>query len=257
MRSMNPTCLRTPDRINSAAVAQRFRVTTNTDRLKGHRQPESLDRVNPRFRVVAPDSDREVIKVTETPRERELAFRLVHDVYCGTGLIPTNPSGMRLMRHHLSEQTEVLIAKRDGQVSFTVTLVRDAEFGLPLDSLFADEVAAMRRDGIKLAEVSCLAARDGAADKKERFEKLVRMISLTLQTARRRGVDRLLLAVHPRHAKVYQRVRMCRLLGRPRIRRRAWQPGRPLHARFRRPRPAVSLVSTAPVTPPGKWTGHG
>ncbi len=35
------------------------------------------------------------------------------------------------------------------------------------------------------------------------------MISLTLQTARRRGVDRLLLAVHPRHAKVYQRLFGC------------------------------------------------
>ena len=151
----------------------------------------------------------EVLKVTETRGERESAFRLVHDVYCESGLIAPDPMGLRVMRHHLSDDTEVLIAKRNGQVSFTLTLVRDAEFGLPLDSLFADEVDDMRARGVRLAEVSCLATRGDLLDKKARFEMFVRMISLTLQTARRRGVQRLLLAVHPRHAKVYQRLFGC------------------------------------------------
>ncbi len=157
----------------------------------------------------ASDSNAPEMKVAETPEERASAFRLVHDVYSEAGLIPSAPTGMRVMQHHLADGTEVLIAKRQGQVRFTVSLVRDAEFGLPLDSLFADEVDQMRADGIRLAEVSCLACDGESSNKQQRFEMLVKMISLTLQTARRRGVERLLLAVHPRHAKVYQRLFGC------------------------------------------------
>lgn len=150
-----------------------------------------------------------VLKVADTRHEREQAFRLVHDVYRRAGLISESASGMRVMRHHLADGTDVLVAKHDRRVAFTLTLVRDAEFGMPLESLFADEVDSMREQGLQLAEVSCLASRGDGSDKKQRFELLVRMISLTLQTARRRGVQRLLLAVHPRHAKVYQRLFGC------------------------------------------------
>lgn len=162
-----------------------------------------------RLRKVGPGTTDELIKVAETRQERQAAFRLVHDAYVRSGLIKPQPSGMRVTRHHLGEGTDVLIAKRGGRVSFTLTLVRDADQGLPLDSLFAREVRAMRAEGLRLAEVSCLANRERDGDRKEQFGRFVSMISLALQTARRRGVDRLLLAVHPRHAKIYQRMFGC------------------------------------------------
>ncbi|WP_164103311.1 N-acyl amino acid synthase FeeM domain-containing protein [Candidatus Laterigemmans baculatus] len=149
------------------------------------------------------------MKVSETREERSAAFQLVHRVYRRAGLTADNQMQMRVIPHHLLDTTEVLIAQQAEQVTFTITLVRDGLEGLPSESLFAEQVAAMRSDGLSLAEVSCVASNCGDENKKERFETLVRMISLTIHTARQRGVDRLLLAVHPRHAKVYQRLFGC------------------------------------------------
>jgi len=154
-------------------------------------------------------NSRYVMQVSETRSEREAAFRLVHNAYQQSGLVDDNPTQMRVMKHHLLDTTDILIAKREKDVRFTVSLVRDGEFGLPAESLFTDEIRTMRQTGIKLAEVSCVASNCNEDSKKVRFETLVKMISLTIHVARRRGTERLLLAVHPRHAKLYQRMFGC------------------------------------------------
>ncbi len=154
-------------------------------------------------------ADTWAMKVSENQSEREAAFRLLHQVYYRAGLTGDDDRGMRVLKHHLSDQTDVMVAKRNGTVVFTMSLVRDAEYGMPLESLFADEVQTMRNEGVQLAEVSSLASDSSLESKSEQFALLVKMISLTLQAARRRGVDRLLLAVHPRHARVYQRLFGC------------------------------------------------
>ncbi len=150
-----------------------------------------------------------VMKVTETKEERAAAFGLVHRLYYQTGLTADNSMGMRVLKHHLLDTTDVMVLKRGDEVEFTVTLVRDGVHGVPADSLFADKIDQMRAEGIRVAEVSCMAGICGDNNKKRRFETLVKMISLTGQAARRRGIDRLLLAVHPRHAKIYQRLFGC------------------------------------------------
>lgn len=157
----------------------------------------------------ADSSERLVMKVVDRHSEREQAFQLAHEVYCRAGLTEGNRVGKRVMRHHLLDTTDVLIAKLNGQVNFTVTLVCDGDFGLPMESLFADEVEDMRSQGIRMAEVSCLASSIDPDKKRLRFDTLVSMISLLIQTARRRGMDRLMLAVHPKHAKAYERLFGC------------------------------------------------
>lgn len=159
--------------------------------------------------LVSQASDDLVMQVSETMEERIAAFQLVHRVYRRAGLTADNAMQMRVIQHHLVDTTDVLVAQRAGEVTFTLTLVRDGFHGLPAQSLFAEQIEAMRSKGLSLAEVSCVASSCDDENKKERFETLVKMISLTIQAARRRGVDRLLLAVHPRHAKVYQRLFGC------------------------------------------------
>ena len=179
--------------------------------LTQHIQP--IQSLAPSVRFVAPRSaiatPEFVMKVANQPSERRQAFELCHDVYYRAGLITVDPSGMRVMRHHLAEATSVLIARSHQKVVFTVTLVGDGEYGLPMESLFADEVEQMRAQGVRLAEVSCLASSIDSENKRERFDSLVKMISLLIQSARRRGIDRLLLAVHPKHAKAYERLFGC------------------------------------------------
>jgi hypothetical protein len=154
-------------------------------------------------------TDSIVMKVSECWREREEALRLVHRVYSRTGLADGTSAGIRVMRQHLSDDTEILVATKGNQVVFTVTLVRDSVIGLPLESLFEEEVESMRSQGIRLAEISCLAFDTDLNDNRARFNTFVQAMSLLGYVARRKGVDRLLLAVHPRHAKVYERLFGC------------------------------------------------
>jgi hypothetical protein len=151
-------------------------------------------------------------KVAETRTERERAFRLVYDVYRDAGLMAANRSQMRVTKHHLLETTDVLIAKNDSDIVFTISSIRDGAYGLPLESIFAEEVNAMRAEGLSLAEVSCVASHVPTSNKKLRFDILVKMMSIMAQQAQRNRVDRLLLAVHPRHAKIYQRLFGCKIL---------------------------------------------
>lgn len=184
-------------------------LVTNSDSIMHSRNGSSLSKESyPCDRIVS-SSDALILKVTDCRAEREEALRLVQRVYSRTGLTDAKSSCIRVMRQHLADETEIIVAKEASEVVFTVTLVRDGEFGLPLESLFEAEVESMRSQGMRLAEVSCLAHSNDMLDSRERFNTFVRGISLLLQTAKRRKVDRLLLAVHPRHAKVYERLFGC------------------------------------------------
>jgi hypothetical protein len=89
------------------------------------------------------------------------------------------------------------------EVICTATIVHDGSMGLPLECVYAAEVASRRSRGITLAEVSCLADRTEPTARS--FPVLCRLMSLIAQSSKRRGTDELLIAVHPRHARFYQR----------------------------------------------------
>lgn len=150
-----------------------------------------------------------MMKVSDCRTEREHALQLVQRIYSRAGLSQESQARLRVLRQHLAETTDILVGKRGSRVVFTVSLVGDGDYGLPLESLFSEEVAGMRAEGLRLAEVSCLANDFDGGDERGRFETFLHGISLLLQVARDRKIDRLLLAVHPRHAKLYERLLGC------------------------------------------------
>jgi hypothetical protein len=84
-----------------------------------------------------------------------------------------------------------------------LSLVRDGLLGLPLEDVYADEVALRRKQGLVLAEVSCLA--NGKDEDRSSFSTVLEVMRLCTQTAKARGVDQLVIAVHPHHASFYER----------------------------------------------------
>ncbi|MHB0954777.1 MAG: N-acyl amino acid synthase FeeM domain-containing protein [Pirellulaceae bacterium] len=139
-----------------------------------------------------------------TEREEVLgALGLVHDEYVRSGLSMPSESGLRVTRYHLLNTTEILVGLVDEQVACTLSLVRDSRFGLPMESIYHREVHARRRLGKRVAEVSCLADRRSGA--KDALALMLRLMTLLAQVARYRGVDELLIAVHPHHVKFYER----------------------------------------------------
>lgn len=95
------------------------------------------------------------IKIAENQQELESAFRLLHDSYVGAGYMDPDPSELRVLIQHLVPQTTTIVAKWDGRVVGTLTLIRDNPFGLPLEQIF--DISEHRARGRRLAEVSSLA----------------------------------------------------------------------------------------------------
>ena len=134
--------------------------------------------------------------------ELRSAFALVYEAYTHKGLAEPNPCGMRVTPYQLLPTTEVLVAIDHHRVVCTASVVCDGRLGLPLEDVYAEEVAARRRQGLVLAEVSCLA--DSQEGKRTAFNNVLQLMSLCAQCAKARRVDELLVAVHPHHARFYQ-----------------------------------------------------
>jgi hypothetical protein len=134
-----------------------------------------------------------------TRDDRHQAERLVHDVYVARGL--RDPGGAR--RTTRGRRAVVFVARVDGGVGATLSLLRDSSRGLPADALYGDELDALRADGRRLAEVSALAVDPqwrGAALALVR--PLVQLVGVYARDVE--GMDELCIAVHPRHAPFYE-----------------------------------------------------
>ena len=139
-------------------------------------------------------------RIASSRQEWEAALGLVYREYVRCGLIQMNRYRMRVTPYHALPTTEVLIAGKGDEVLCTLSIVGDGLLGLPMEAIYAEEVERRRLQGLRLAEVSCLAdERDGS------FSMVSRLMALTAQSAAYRGIDQLLIAVHPRHAKFYER----------------------------------------------------
>jgi hypothetical protein len=143
-------------------------------------------------------------RIASTREEREAAFHLVYNSYLQAGLGERNTFEMRVTPYHLTDNSEVFVATRRQKVIFTMTLIMDStELGMPMESVYGDEVNQLRDHGLKLGEVSCLA--DCQRHTKDFFPIFLCTSRLMVQYARYRGLDALLAAVHPKHARFYHR----------------------------------------------------
>jgi hypothetical protein len=151
------------------------------------------------------------LKVAATRSERQAAFELIYNSYRRAGLCTPNINGVRFTPYQLLPTTDIIIARLRGEVISTLSLVRDGDLGLPMEQIFAGEVASRRAAGRQLAEVSALADRRQSAARF--FPLFCDMGRLMAQLADRLGITELLVAVHPRHAPLYRRYMAFRPLG--------------------------------------------
>ncbi len=135
--------------------------------------------------------------------DRIAAFRLVYDNYLAKGLIEPNPYHLRVTEHHLLPTTTIFNAIRGGRVVCTVTLIGDGRLGLPMECIYPTEIDAARERGLYVGEVSALTATD--VEFRTFVPIFVEITRLMAQFARANGMDQFLIAVHPKHARFYQR----------------------------------------------------
>ncbi|NSW56927.1 MAG: GNAT family N-acetyltransferase [Armatimonadetes bacterium] len=97
-----------------------------------------------------------------TPEDLREAYRLVHDVYVEQGYILPHRTGLRVRVFEALPHTATFIAKDQGEIVGTMSLVLEAPgLGLPSEKLFREEIRALRANSghRPLCEVSNLAVR--------------------------------------------------------------------------------------------------
>ena len=154
------------------------------------------------------------IQLASQGEELFAAFSLVYRTYLRTGLVHPNPFHMRVTPYHLLPSTDVIVAKAPERSNVVCTLsqVADGKLGLPIESAFAEEVAERRRRGVRLAEVTSLADQRDVDEAEP--SPLLKVMGFMAQRAKRRGIDELLITVHPPPCEVLPAFYRIRVAGR-------------------------------------------
>src|SRR5690349_3288310 len=85
--------------------------------------------------------------------ERMGAFQLIHAAYVRAGLGEPNLVGMRVTPYQILPTSQIFVGMLRDEVVSTVSLIGDGELGLPMQSMFPDEVSQLREEGERVAEV--------------------------------------------------------------------------------------------------------
>lgn len=150
------------------------------------------------------------VAIAERYADRLEAIRLVHRYYVQRGIEQPDDRGFRPSHHHLSPCTTVFTAHVDGVLVGTISLIEDSPLGLPMEKVHAGEVHRMRERQRRIAEVGTLAV----APEVRGFGISFLLYNIMFRWARyHRGVEDLLIAVHPRGAPVYDKVLLFDRLG--------------------------------------------
>lgn len=99
------------------------------------------------------------IRLAHTAAELTAAYRLVHDQYVKRGYQAADSKGVRFTPHFALPTSHTFIAFIGSEVVGTLTMVIDGALGLPMEKEYPDEIKALREQGHRMAELSCLVTR--------------------------------------------------------------------------------------------------
>ena len=138
-----------------------------------------------------------------TRGELDAASRLVHRCYLDRGYVQPSADGRHVSPYLAMPSTAVFVARAGHAVVATVSLLEDSELQLPCDELYGAEMAALRRAGHRLGEVSALAvSEDHRGVALQAMRELVHVVGVYGRDVV--DVDYLCIAVNPRHASFYE-----------------------------------------------------
>ena len=161
--------------------------------------------------LFAPIINQYRLKYAETRFELREAFRLVHDEYRRSGYITNQkPDKMLLNIHHFLSDTSVLLMLFKDKVISTVTMVADTEkFGLPLDSVYQNELNKLRKNSRQLMEGCALATSVSF-----RGANIVAyLFRQAYHHAVNFGATDICIMVNPKHVQFYKRIFLFEDLG--------------------------------------------
>jgi hypothetical protein len=152
--------------------------------------------------VLVPRVGRDVaVKIASTREEWEGAFALVAENYQAKGY--EGACQVRFTPYHALPDTVTFVAKKQRKILMTMTLVPDnTVLGLPMETIYTEEVSKLRRQRRRIAEVISLSA-DRTLKQREFLHVFLSIIRLMKQFHVASGGDTWVITVNPKHANFY------------------------------------------------------
>jgi hypothetical protein len=139
--------------------------------------------------------------IARTRAELEAAFSLLHDAYVEAGFMEKHPSGMRILPQNALPSSTVLVVKEGALVVGTLLVIRNVDFGLPIQSLVS--AAELSPVPSQVVEFSSLAIRQEFQQRGGRYLfPLLRFAYNFLASAH--ASPQVLIAVNPKHWNFYR-----------------------------------------------------
>jgi len=132
------------------------------------------------------------------------AYSLVYRNYLRAEYIDRHESGMRYTVFNALPETTTVVAKLENRVVTTASIIFDSPLGLPMDTIYQEEVDALRAEGARICEVTMLADRRRAGIRT--IPSILKIFKLILHYAHNKGrVTDILITINPSHEVFYTR----------------------------------------------------
>ncbi len=142
--------------------------------------------------------------VAEAYQQVDAAWSLVYATYLHEGLIPPNSAALHTVPHALQDRSVVITGKVGPTTAYTMSAYMDGEQGLPLDSVYAKQLDAMRRNGRTLGEIGLFAQHRNCNSRP--VSAVFELIRHVTHFIRHCGATDGIIGVHPRHVGFYTRL---------------------------------------------------
>jgi len=97
-------------------------------------------------------------RVARSREDLENSFTLVYREYLKRGYVKESDSKLKLSIYNALPSTTTFVAMLEKEVIATTTLIPDSPLGLPMDTLYHEELNVLRQQNKKICEISMLAS---------------------------------------------------------------------------------------------------
>lgn len=207
-----------------AAHSNYVRAMLAPARVKSQNSPGALRnnagefRPNPDFKLIRNGYEIRVANGIEALKRS--TARLIERMYSSRGLFPYGQG------ESLDDRNITIVACKGDHAIATLTLCIDADSGLLADTLYRDEIDAVRTTGGKVCEITRL-AMDPEHSSHEALAGMMQILYVLARLTYR--VTDVFIEVHPRHAGFYRRLLGYRMAGPERICPRVGAPAVLMH----------------------------
>lgn len=156
--------------------------------------------------------NKDSLKVRTAQSQEDLlqAYGLIYQEYRLRGYCAEHPSKLHYNFYCMTAESATFVLANCKKVVGTISLFVDSDCGLPIDSIFADQLALYRRPSRKLAEVGLLAVDHSVFGRKSfsltdrsKLAACLYLFKIMFDYAQSIGVTDLFIALHPRHRDLY------------------------------------------------------